>query len=101
MPGNEEDIIVGHRDILINMRDGGLRRISNTHRSCMSLLYDLLFPRVEDGWDLSMGITQKAFYTYRLQIRHDTLHVSCEVVDFFNNTLLMHIAQWRILDCYG
>ena len=73
VPGQGDEHIVGHRDILINLHDGGLKRISNIHRSYMPLVYMLLFPKGEDGWDPSSRLTQKQYYTYRLQIRNDTM----------------------------
>ena len=73
MPGQGDECTVGHRDILINLRDGGMKRISNIHRSYMPLVYVLLFPKGEDGWDPSSRLTQKQYYTYRLQIRNDTM----------------------------
>ena len=73
MPGQGDERTVGYRDILINLHDGGLKRISNIHRSYMPLVYVLLFPRGEDGWDPSSSLTQKQYYTYRLQIRDDTM----------------------------
>ena len=43
MPGHGDEVTVGHRDILLNYRGGGLKRISNLHPSYMPLLYVLLF----------------------------------------------------------
>ena len=39
-----------NRDIVLHYRDGGLKRISELHRSYDSLQYPLLFPYGTDGW---------------------------------------------------
>ncbi|GKA83817.1 DNA helicase PIF1, ATP-dependent [Tanacetum coccineum] len=38
------------RDIIVNQKDTGLKRISELHPSYMALQYPLLFPYVEDGY---------------------------------------------------
>ena len=42
------------RDIVLNQRDTGLQRVSETHRLYDSLQYPLLFPRGEDGYYLQI-----------------------------------------------
>ncbi|CAE1282209.1 unnamed protein product [Acanthosepion pharaonis] len=80
---NEISVIVSgdqhnRRDIVIESRGSGLRRISETHRSYDALQYPLLFPYGEDGYHfgiLQNGSTLKtvscgAFYAYLLMV-HD------------------------------
>ena len=50
MPGQGDESNIGHRDIVVNYCNGGLKRISNLHRSYMPLVYVLLFPNGEDRW---------------------------------------------------
>ena len=81
MPGQGDENNIGRRDIVLNYCEGGLKRISNLHRSYMPLLYVLLFPNGEDGWhpyvprvdNPTKFVTQMEYYTYRLQIRDDTV----------------------------
>ncbi|CAE1140668.1 unnamed protein product [Acanthosepion pharaonis] len=78
---NEVSVIVSgdqhnRRDIVIESRGSGLRRISETHRPYDALQYLLLFPYGEDGYHfgiLQNGSTLKtvscrAFYTYLLMM---------------------------------
>ena len=73
MPGKGHEITIFHHDILINLHDGGLKTISNVHRSYMPFVYVLLFPRGEDGWDYSSPYTKKQCYSYWFQVGRDTL----------------------------
>ena len=45
---NEQETESLHHDIILSLRDGRLQRISELHRSYISLHYVLLFPRGED-----------------------------------------------------
>lgn len=63
------------RDIVIRLRGGGLRFISDTHRSHDALHYVLLFPYGTDGFHLQRvdprgrSITALDFYRFHLHIR--------------------------------
>ncbi|KAH6885517.1 hypothetical protein BKA70DRAFT_1123996, partial [Coprinopsis sp. MPI-PUGE-AT-0042] len=68
------------RDIVLNLRNGGLRIISDIHPAYAPLAYPLLFPRGENGWhqELRMHqpdrqdprrLSQSRFVAYRLQVR--------------------------------
>ena len=86
MPGTGDGENDGLRDIKIHMHEGSLRNISNLHRAYMPLMYVLLFPKGEDGWQLGLQsnsshmhgereqdfITQRHYYAYQLQIRSDS-----------------------------
>lgn len=78
MVGDGCDIEPTNRDILLSLREGGIKRISELHPSYDPLHYVLLFPRGDDGWHTDiplMGsgirkrVTQMQFYSYRLQVR--------------------------------
>ncbi|CAE1331227.1 unnamed protein product [Acanthosepion pharaonis] len=51
------------RDIVIRYRGGGLRRISETHRSYDCLQYPLLFPYGSDGYHFKTPIYQASSYS--------------------------------------
>ncbi|CAE1229628.1 unnamed protein product [Acanthosepion pharaonis] len=71
------------RDIVIRYRGGGLRRISETHRSYDCLQYPLLFPYGSDGYHCRIPIYQgssdsmstsktvscRAYYAYMFMVR--------------------------------
>ncbi|CAE1331970.1 unnamed protein product [Acanthosepion pharaonis] len=71
------------RDIVISYRGGGLRRISETHRSYDCLQYPLLFPYGSDGYHFKIPICQassdsmstsktvscRAYYAYIFMVR--------------------------------
>ena len=62
----------GCRDIILNLKDGTVNRISNLHPSFDSLHYVLLFPYGDNGWHLSLKsihISQKDFACHRLMFR--------------------------------
>ena len=61
IPGGE-DKAAAHRDIQLFLKDGGIRRISEMHRSYHALSYPLLFPYDEDGWQ--MNIEPSDHYTH-------------------------------------
>lgn len=79
MHGSEEDDF-SHRDVVIALKGGGLRRISELHRSYDALHYVLFHPNGDNGWttgvkynnDSSKCVTIKDFYAYRLQQRSET-----------------------------
>jgi hypothetical protein len=45
---------VDHRDVVVQDRQGGLRRISKLHPAYMPMSYALMFPYGEDGWHPSI-----------------------------------------------
>ena len=70
------------RDIIVQRRREGLKRISETHRSYDALQYPLIVLRGEDGYHFNVKqiqpetgaetnrkVTSKEFYAYRLMIR--------------------------------
>ena len=62
------------REIILSLKDGGLRRICETHRSYDALEYVLLHPQGQDGWHLNARMengkkmTAMKFYCYRLMV---------------------------------
>ena len=82
IPGDGSEERSDHRDIILRLRGGGLKRISHLHPSYSTLHYVLLFPHGEDGWHKEipalMGpngrrraqyVTQRCYYAYRLHPR--------------------------------
>ena len=63
----------GRRDIIIQHRDGPVRRIDEFHRSYDPLHYVLLYPFGTDGWSLAMKlelkITVRQFYAFHQRYR--------------------------------
>ncbi|PAA61494.1 hypothetical protein BOX15_Mlig031738g1 [Macrostomum lignano] len=63
------------RDVVIQLRGGGYKRISKTHRSYDALEYVLLFPHGEDGWhpELRMSngrkLTPMKYYASEIMVR--------------------------------
>ena len=51
---NDFDPNNGYRDIIVQDRDHGLRRISEIHPAFMAMQYPLLFPYGEDGFYLGI-----------------------------------------------
>jgi hypothetical protein len=86
MVGDGHEIVPSNRDIVLNLRDGTLQRISELHPSYDPLQYVLLFPKGDDGWHLDIPlmentqrkmVTPMQYYSYRLQIRHGSwLHTA-------------------------
>ena len=67
-------------DVVINLKGGGVRRISDLNRTFDPLHYVLLFPFGDDGWHVNMWQTKEdntqgakisptMFYSHRLQVR--------------------------------
>ncbi|GBC01421.1 hypothetical protein RclHR1_04190005 [Rhizophagus clarus] len=81
MVGDGHEVETSNRDIVLNLCDRTLQRISELHPSYDLLLYVLLFLNGDDGWHLNIPlilekntkrktVTPMQFYSYRLQIRH-------------------------------
>ena len=66
-----------NRDIVLHYRDGGLKRISELHRSYDPLQYPLLFPNGTDGWHVNLKLqngrklTAMVYYRYHIMIRQN------------------------------
>ncbi|CAE1244797.1 unnamed protein product [Acanthosepion pharaonis] len=73
-----------NRDIVIKYRGGGLRRISETHRSYDCLQYPFLFPYGSDGYHFKIPICQASSDSMST-----SKTVSCAVKYFFNSLLNM------------
>ena len=71
-----------HRDMVLRLHGGGLKRISHLHPSYSYLHYVLLFPNGEDGWHIDIPsqpgpqgqrrtpkVSQRAFHAYQLHVR--------------------------------
>ena len=82
MVGNSDNT-TPDRDIIVEQKFGGLKRISYINPKLMALQYPLLFPNGEDGYhdripfqsadknapkDSDM-ISMKDYYAYRFQVR--------------------------------
>ena len=77
------------RDIVLNQRDTGLQRVSETHRLYDALQYPLLFPRGEDGYylqiwqvnpatreeNLEKRISPLQYYSYRAMCRENDFNI--------------------------
>ncbi|KAM3739279.1 hypothetical protein ACB098_08G012800 [Castanea mollissima] len=77
-----------HRDIIVELKEGGLQRINVLHPSYMALQYPLLFPYGEDGFRLGIlysnvdgirsdttdSVTMREYYAYCLQKREHEGH---------------------------
>ena len=77
-----------HHDVIVEYKDGGLKRINELHLSYMALQYPLLYPYGEDGFRLGIlyrnvngrihntkdFITMREYYAYRLQEREGEGH---------------------------
>ena len=68
---------VNNRDIVLHYRDGGLRHISELHRSYDPLQYPLLFPHGTDGWHVNLKLqngkklTALVYYRYHIMVRQN------------------------------
>ncbi|XP_074649050.1 uncharacterized protein LOC141904363 [Tubulanus polymorphus] len=77
MPGD----VCGNADVIVQFREGGLKKISNLHRSYDPLHYVLLFPYGTDGWQLGLKTTDNKtltaldFYSYRLHVRKNDSNI--------------------------
>ena len=83
IPGSgENEDVDEHRDIILRLRQGGLKRISQIHPLYAPLHYVVLFPRAEQGWhryipsQIGVGnttrapyVSQRCYYAYRLHPR--------------------------------
>ena len=82
IPGDGSEERSDHRDIVLRLNGGGLKRISQLHPSYASLHYVLLFPHGEDGWHTDIpahqgatgrrrapNVSQRCYHTYRLHSR--------------------------------
>jgi hypothetical protein len=82
IPGDGSEERSDHRDIILRLRGGGLKRISHLHPSYSTLHYVVLFPNGEDGWHTAIparviaarrrrseNVTQRCYYAYRLHSR--------------------------------
>jgi Helitron helicase-like domain at N-terminus len=65
IPGDGSEEQSDHRDIVLRLNGGGLKRISHLHPSYSSLHYVLLFPHGEDGWHTDIPAHQSADRTRR------------------------------------
>ena len=68
---------ISNKDVVLHYRDGGLRHISELHRSYDPLQYPLLFPHGTDGWHVNLklqnGKKLKAlvYYRYHIMVRQN------------------------------
>ena len=66
-----------NRDIMLHYRDGGLKCISELHRSYNPLQLPLLFPNGSDGWHVNLKlqndrkVTAMVSYCYHIMIRQN------------------------------
>ena len=66
-----------NRDIVLHYRDGGLKHISELHRSYDPLQYPLLFPHGTDGWHINLKLqngrklTAMVYYRYHIMVRQN------------------------------
>ena len=82
IPGDGSEERSNHRDVVLHLSGGGLKRISHLHPSYSSLHYVLLFPYGEDGWhndipahygpdgqQRSPKVSERAYYAHHLHTR--------------------------------
>ena len=82
VPGDGSEERCNHRDIILHLQGGGLKRISHLHPSYSTLHYVLLFPRGEVGYHLNIAtfpgpggrqrsekVSQRCYYAYQLHGR--------------------------------
>src|SRR5882757_5412428 len=82
IPGDGSEERSDHRDIVLRLTGGGLRRISHLNPAYSTLHYVLLFPHGEDGWHPKIPailgntgtrraefVTQRCFYAHRIHSR--------------------------------
>jgi len=80
IPGDGSEERSDHRDIVVRLTGGGLKRISHLHPSYSTLHYTMLFPRGEEGFHTeipmnapeggrSKNVSQRCYYAFRLQRR--------------------------------
>ncbi|XP_035834248.1 uncharacterized protein LOC110888836 [Helianthus annuus] len=82
---DEPDLQIESRDIIVEMRSGDLKRISELHPSYLALQYPILFPYGDDGYRINIPhrdfgpntkktrptCTMREFFSYRIQDRHN------------------------------
>ncbi len=91
----------GKRDIVLQKRDGFLKRVSETHRAYDSLQYPLMFPHGSDGYCLNIlqagsttkKVSCKQYYSYRLMIRSDTFNTLHHFKQIFAQFLVDTFAK--------
>lgn len=78
IPGDGTERRSDHRDIIVRLRGGALKRISHLHQSYSTLHYTMLFPRGESGFHpgipageggRSNTVSSRCYYAYRLHQR--------------------------------
>jgi hypothetical protein len=70
----DKQVVDQNCDIILQLQDGGLQRISHIHPLYSPLHYTLLFPHGDQGWHTNIPIhnvankkvTQHCYYTYHL-----------------------------------
>jgi len=62
------------RDLVVQLRGGGLQYIHQTHRAFDALHFVLLFPKGDDGWQI--GACKKMVLDSR-SARVITMHIGC------------------------
>ncbi|KAH9916490.1 uncharacterized protein B0H18DRAFT_850728, partial [Fomitopsis serialis] len=79
IPGSGDEDIDKHRDIVLRLQGGGLKRVSNLHPLYLPLHYVMLFPRGDQGWHMnipsipgpdnrvrSANVSQRCYFAYRI-----------------------------------
>ena len=86
-----------NRDIVIRLKDGHLKRISELHSGYDPMQYPLLFPYGTDEYHLYMKtrngrkVTQQQYYSFHLMV--ETATICCRVRASFNNIWSMLTAR--------
>ena len=68
---------MSNRDVVLHYRDGGLRHISELHRSYDPLQYPLLFPHGTDSWHVNLKLqngkklTALLYYRYHIMVKQN------------------------------
>lgn len=99
MPG-DGSMETSYRDVVINSRGGGLRRINEMNPSYDPMHYPLMFPFGDFGWanDLeksgnNRNITLKQFYAFRIMQRVDEFSLIIRSKRLFHEYLVDQYAK--------
>ena len=85
-------------DVILHVRDGGLRCINAIHRPYDPLFYVMLFPYGDDGWQIGIKrssgriLTATDLYSYRLQVRHSDFNLIMKI---------RRLMQRYAVDCWA
>src|SRR5436190_19683845 len=80
MIGDGQETENQNRDIILQLHEGGIQRISEIHRAYTPLHYVLMFPRGEDGWHPNIPICNEEIS----EINEDEENISSKYITAMN-----------------